>query len=184
MDAVTWVISNAETDNGERMIVNHYNPPERSDGGGCCPEEDNWRVKLAPALTYTFNGTAITGLSNQNSEGGNNYPQGYLNAKLTNSTYVDFWRSEETDEDEYTFQVTEFPRIFSCLSDNPGGNLDPTEWTINYIIDDNLDPQILNPNECAAITVKLSNPIFSGGVLVITISTDNAIISTQSQTVP
>jgi hypothetical protein len=176
MDAVTWVISNAETDNGERMIVNHYNPPERSDFGGGLPEEDNWRVKLAPALTYTFNGTAITGLSNQNSEGGNNYPQGYLNAKLTNSTYVDFWRSEETDEDEYTFQVTEFPRIFSCLSDNPGGNLDPTEWTINYIIDD--------PNECAAITVKLSNPIFSGGVLVITISTDNAIISTQSQIVP
>ncbi len=181
MIAVTWVISNAETDNGERMMVNHYNPPERTSGGG---EEDNWRVKLSPALTYTFNGTAITGLSNHNNEGGTNFPQGYLNAKLTNSTYVDFWRSEENDDDEYTFQVTELPRIFSCLSDNPGGNLDPTEWTINYIIDDNLDPQILNPNECAAITVKLSNPIFSGGVLVITISTDNAIISTQSQIVP
>ena len=181
MIAVTWVISNAETDNGERMIVNHYNPPERIGVGA---EEDNWRVKLTPALTYTFNGTAITGMSGQNDENGSNAPQGFLNAKLTNSTYVDFYRSEENDDDEYTFQVTEFPRIFSCLSDNPGANLDPTEWTINYIIDDNLDPQILNTNECASITAKLSNPISANGLLIITISTDNGIISSQSQIVP
>ena len=179
MIAVTWVISNAETDNGERMIVNHYNPSERTGGG----QEDNWRITLTPSITYTFNGTAITGMSGQNSETASNAPQGFLVAKLKNSTQVDFWRGEPNDDDEYTFQVTELPRIFSCLSDNPGDNLDPTEWTINYIIDDNLDPQILNANECAAITAKLSNPISHNGLLIITISTDNAIISSQSQIV-
>jgi len=180
MIAVTWVISNAETDNGERMIVNHYNPAERTGGG----QEDNWQVTLTPPLTYTFNGTAITGMSGQSALADSIAPQGFLVARLTDSTTVDFWRGEPDDDDEYTFQVTEFPRTFSCLSDNPGVNLDPTEWTINYIIDDNLDPQILNANECAAITAKLSYPISPNGLLIITISTDNAIISTQSQIVP
>jgi len=71
MDAVTWVISNADTDNGERMVVNHYNPPERTGGG----QEDNWQVTLTPPLTYYTNGTAITGLSDQSDEGGSNFPQ-------------------------------------------------------------------------------------------------------------
>jgi len=180
MIAVTWVISNAEIDNGERMIVNHYDPAERTGGA----TEDNWQVTITPALTYTTNGTAITGLSGQNTDNTSNAPDGHLVARLTDSTTIDFWRGEPDDDDEYTFQVTELPRTFSCLSDNPGGNLDPTEWTINYIIDDNLDPQILNANECASITAKLSNPISHNGLLIITISTDNAIISTQSQTVP
>jgi len=180
MTAVTWVISNAETDGGERMIVNHYNPPERAGGS----EEDNWQVSITP-LSYTTNGTAITGMSGQSEDNDSDYPNGYLVARLTDSTTVDFWRAEAggDSDDEYTFQVTEFPRIFSCLSDNPGGNLDPTEWTINYIIDDNLDRQILNANECAAITAKLSNPISPNGILIITISTDNGIISTISQTI-
>jgi len=179
MDAVTWVISNGETDNGERMVVNHYSD-QRLNGG---IEEDNWQFPITP-LSYYTNGTAISGFSGQSERGGTNFPNGYLVGRLTDSSTVDFWRAETGEDDSYTFQVTELPRIFSCLSDNPGGNLDPTEWTINYIIDDNLDPQILNPNECAAITVKLSNPIFSGGLLAITISTDNAIISSQSQIVP
>ncbi len=182
MDAVTWVISNSnDADDGEQLIVNHYNPPERT---GAVGEEDNWQVTLNPTLTYPVNGTAITGMSDQTSETGSNFPQGFLNARLTDSSTVDFWRSEDTDDDEYTFQTTEFTRTFSCLSDNPGLNLNPGEWTINYIIDDNLDPQILNSNECASISAKLSNPIFSNGLLIITISTDNAITSTQSQTVP
>ncbi len=181
MTAVTWVISNTDTDNGERLIVNHYNPPERSGGS----EEENWQVSITP-LSYTTNGTAITGMSGQSEDNDSDYPNGYLVARLTDSTTVDFWRAETggDSDDEYTFQVTEFPRIFSCLSDNPGANLDPTEWTINYIIDDNLDPQILNTNECASITAKLSNPISPNGLLIITISTDNAIISSQSQIVP
>jgi len=180
MTAVTWVISNSETDGGERMIVNHYNPPERSGG----PEEENWQVSITP-LSYTTNGTAITGMSGQSEDNDSDYPNGYLVARLTDSTTVDFWRAETggDSDDEYTFQVTEFPRIFSCLSDNPGGNLDPSEWAINYITDDNLDPEILNANECAAITAKLSNPISSNGLLIITISTDNGIISTISQTI-
>ena len=182
MIAVTWVISNAEIDNGERMIVSHYNPPERT--APVSAPEDNWQVTINPSLTYSTNGTAITGMSGQNEDNTSNAPDGHLVARLTDSTTIDFWRGEKDNDDEYTFQVTEFPRTFSCLSDNSGENLDPTEWTINYIIDDNLDPQILNPNECAAITAKLSNPIFSNGLLIITISTDNAIISSQSQIVP
>jgi len=178
MDAVTWVISNAEIDNGERMVVNHYSDRQTTIN----PEEQNWQFTITP-LTYYTNGTTITGLSGQSDDTGSNFPNGYLVARLTDSTTVDFWRAETNQEDSYTFQVSEFPRIFSCLSDNPGGNLDPTEWTINYILDDNLDPQILNANECAAITAKLSNPIFSGGLLIITISTDNGIISTISQTI-
>ena len=59
-----------------------------------------------------------------------------------------------------------------------------TNVTVNYIIDDNFDQKILNTDECAAITAKLSNTIFPNGLLIITISTDNGIISSQSQTVP
>ena len=185
MIAVTWVISNSnDADEGEQLIVNHYDPPERTDAGPCCPEEDNWQVTLNPTLIYPVNGTAITGMSGQSAEIQSNAPQGFLNARLTDSSTVDFWRSEENDNDEFTFQTTEFPRTFSCLSDNPALNLNPSEWTINYIIDDNLDPEILNSNECASISAKLSNPIFSGGILIITISTDNAVISSQSQTIP
>ncbi len=44
MDAVTWVISNAETDNGERMVVNHYSD-RRLTGGG---EELNWQITNTP----------------------------------------------------------------------------------------------------------------------------------------
>ncbi len=183
MIAVTWVISNSnDADEGEQLIVNHYDPPEKTNIGA--GEEENWEVTLNPTLTYPVNGTAITGMSGQSAETASDAPQGFLNARLTDFETVDFWRSEETDNDEYTFQTTEFPRKFSCHSDNPGLNLDPGEWTINYIIDDNLDPEILNSNECASITAKLSNPIFSDGILVITISTDNAVVSTQSITVP
>jgi hypothetical protein len=182
MDAVTWVISNSDdTEKGEQLIVNHYDPAERT---GIGVEEDNWQVTLNPTLTYPVNGTAITGMSDQTAEGASNFPQGFLNARLTDSSTVDFWRGEESDDDEYTFQTTEFTRTFSCLSDNPGLNLNPGEWTVNYIIDDNLDPQILNSNECVSISAKLSNPISHNGLLIITISTDNAIVSTQSQTVP
>jgi len=180
MDAVTWVISNADTDNGERMVVNHYNPPERTGGG----QEDNWQVTLTPPLTYYTNGTAITGLSDQSDEDSSNFPQGYLVARLTDSSTVDFWRSENADDDEYTFQVTEFPRIINCVSDSPGDNIEVGEWTVNYIINDSQDPQILNTEECAAITAKLSNTIFPNGLLIITISTDMGIISSQSQIVP
>jgi len=144
MDAVTWVISNAETDGGERMVVNHYNPPARSGGS----EEDNWQVTLTPPLTYYTNGTAISGLSGQSNQGGTSYPNGYLVARLTDSSTVDFWRAETGQDDSYTFQVTEFPRTINCVSDSPGDNISVSEWTINYIIDDNLDHTILNSGEC------------------------------------
>jgi len=179
MDAVTWVISNAEIDNGEYMVVNHYSD-RRLDSGS---EEENWQFTITP-LTYYTNGTTISGLSGQSDQGGTSYPNGYLVARLTDSTTVDFWRAETGQEDSYTFQVTEFPRIINCVSDSPGDNIEVGEWTVNYIINDNQDPQILNANECAAITAKLSNPISPNGLLIITISTDKGIISSQSQIVP
>ena len=52
-------------------------------------------------------------------------------------------------------------------------DLQSKEWTVNLIKNDNLDPRIVNTQENAHIVAKLSYPIFSIGLLEISITSDN-----------
>lgn len=61
--------------------------------------------------------------------------------------------------------------------------LQAKEWTINRITNDNLDPGIINNQETAQIVGNLSYPIFSGGLLEISISSSNGKVDTDSRTV-
>jgi len=52
---------------------------------------------------------------------------------------------------------------------------------INY---DNFEPGIINTHEVAEVLFKLQNPIFAGGILEISISTDNGETASESIVVP
>jgi len=182
--AVTWVIANSETDVGERMIVNRYNPAV-IDPVPTPNDEYQWDEPITP-LTYYVNGSAITGFTAQGDGTGTSWPRSFAVAILNETDSVRFWQSDAANDYSGTFEVSEFPRVIgvlNCVSDSLGNNIEANAWTINYIQDDNQDPQILNTGECAAITSKLSYPIATNGVLIVTISTDNGIVSSLSKTV-
>ena len=63
-------------------------------------------------------------------------------------------------------QVVEFP----CAK----------KWQKVSITNDLLDPGILNTDEIAQICITLNNPIFSNGIVIVSISTDNGITATIS----
>ena len=56
----------------------------------------------------------------------------------------------------------------------------PKEWSIVSITNDLVDPGILNIDEIAQICITLNNPIFSNGIVIVSISTDNGITATIS----
>ncbi len=53
-----------------------------------------------------------------------------------------------------------------------------TEWVVYQIQNDLLDPRIVNKGETADIAVNLSNQIFAGGDVIVSISTDNGVTAT------
>jgi len=61
--------------------------------------------------------------------------------------------------------------------------LQSKEWTVNLIKNDNLDPHIVNTQENAHIVAQLSYPIFSNGLLKISITSDNGREENDSTTV-
>jgi len=164
MDAVTWVIANSDTTPDALMMVEHLNPPEHPTGGS---EEDNWQISIT-SLTYGMSGAAITGMSSQSDGCGEAFPRGYISAELTDRTTVDFWQSDMGQPQEHTFQATQFPRQV------------PSQWKITNILVDVLDPDIINADETAQITVSLTYPIFSGGNLAVVVSTDKGVTSSNS----
>ncbi len=169
MISVTWIISNSETTSGERMIVEHVHPPERvaNLAGGSGPGDDSWSVAITP-LTYSLIETAIAGMTSQSDGTGNSYPRGEINAELIDSSTVQLYQSDDGQPQEYTFQVVQFPR--QLLS----------QWEISNILIDVLDPGIINSDETAQITVRLTYPIFSGGNLAVVVSTDKGVTSSNS----
>lgn len=71
-----------------------------------------------------------------------------------------------------------------CLGGDSGDNLLSNAWTINCINYDNFEPGIINTHEVAEVLFKLQNPIFAGGILEISISTDNGETASESIVVP
>ena len=104
MNAVTWVISNTQTENYP-MKVTHYNPTARPTGG---EEEDNWQVTLT-GLTYGLGETSIAGVSSQSGGTGTAWPRGYVAVQLTDTSTANLWQSDSGQIQDYTFQTIEWP---------------------------------------------------------------------------
>lgn len=167
-DSVTWIISNTETDTGFNMIVEHLHPAERAANlnAGVGPGEDSWTIAITP-LTHQLSESAIVGMTSQSDGGGNSYPRGTINAEFVDSSTVMLYQSDAGQPQEYTFQVVQFPRV-------------PNQWGVSNILNDALDPEIINAGETAQITASLTYPIFSGGNVAVVFSTDKGITSSSS----
>ena len=167
MTEVTWVMSNTNTIPGQTMIVEHLNPPFRGTGAtGGDQFEDNWQVTITPVI-YGMDNTAITGLTTQSNGCGTAFPRGFIAATLLDSSTVDLYQTSDGQNQEYAFQITQFPRVTS-------------QWEISNILNDILDPDIINSDETAQITASLTYPIFSGGTVAIVVSTDKGVTSTNA----
>jgi hypothetical protein len=116
---------------------------------------------------------------------------------LASQTLTTIQASTITD---YTDLRLEFTAICDGTCINPGPDRDNVEvswaelevpliavsssqWTVNSISNDILDPQILNEQETAEINVILSYPIYSNSNLSVIISSDNGIVATKSKSV-
>ena len=104
--AVTWVISNSETDVGERMIVNRYNPAVVDPPGynADVDGEYSWAEPITP-LTYYLNGSAITGFSAQGDGGGNAYPRSFAVGLLNETDTAYLWQSDAANDFSSTFEI-------------------------------------------------------------------------------
>ncbi len=172
MISVTWIISNLETTTGNRMIVEHLHPAERpaNQAAGSGPGQDSWTVAITP-LTYQLSETAIAGMTSQSDGTGNSWPRGEINAEFIDSSTVMLYQSDDGQAQEYTFQVVQFPRV-------------PSQWEISNILNDILDPDIINSDETAQITASLTYPIFSGGNVAVVVSTDKGVTSSNAVIIP
>ncbi len=56
-------------------------------------------------------------------------------------------------------------------------------WGISSFVNDNFDPQILNPGESMQITCVLSNPLAAANHFLVTVVTDNGVEATRSMEV-
>jgi len=180
MDEVVWVVSNSETTSGKSMIVQRQQPIDQRDLLGA--EEEAWSVSITPFI-YNANETAIFGLTTHVDGDGSAFPRGSVSAIIDgDNSEIDFWQSDGDQEQDYAFEVVEFPRSEKCL-DGTSTIIQVNEWTINCVMSDYFEPMIINPQESAEILTKLKYPIFSNGFLEISITTDNGSTDTKSTTV-
>jgi len=59
-----------------------------------------------------------------------------------------------------------------------------SHWCVNSFTNDLEDPMILNTNEFMTINGRLQNSIFTNGLLIVSISTDNGVVTSKSMVVP
>lgn len=168
MDEVVYVISNSETSGIRKMIVQRQQPTDQQDTSG--PEEENWQGTINQ-LTYDISEAAIFGLTTQSNGCGTAFPRGSISALLTDTSTVNFWQSDSGQQQDYAFELVEFPRsaVFLPLASN--------EWTIVDIQNDNIDPGIINPDETAEIWAKLEYPIYTDGFVNVRLATDRGVIA-------
>ena len=182
MDAVTWIISNLQTDEDDKMIVNHYSPPQNAKGG---QEEENWEIGIT-SLRDGMSEAAITGLSVQTDNCDEAYPHSFVAANLNSTSTVEFWQSDTGRDTEYSFQVTEFPHVsytdvLSCVDDDLLGT---NEWMIGNVTVDSIDPNIWNPGENIQVCSRTTYPIYPTSTVSIVLTTDSGYTVNGTRTIP
>jgi len=121
-----------------------------------------------------------------NTGGDRRYPRPFWNYNLIADDTVEFFRGRSAGgSTEWTLDVIEFPRSEKAGT-GPcfGGFIRNDLWTIDSIINDQLEPGILNNDESLQICSGLLYPIFSGGEIAIVFATDLGVITSTATTVP
>ncbi|RDJ31888.1 MAG: hypothetical protein DWQ18_00990 [Crenarchaeota archaeon] len=182
MNAVTWIISNLQTDADDKMIVNHYSPVQHPSGGD---EEDNWEVGIT-SLRDGMSEAALTGFSVQTENCDENYPRSFLAARLNSSSTVEFWQSDSNRPNEISIQVTEFPHVeyTNVLSCNGDDSLGVNQWMIGNVTSDYLDPNIWNPGESIHVCSRTQYPIYPTSTITVVLTTDNGYSVNGTRTIP
>jgi len=100
--------------------------------------------------------------------GGTAYPRFARNYQLSSTTNLEFFTARSGQPGDIAAQIITFPQQV------------PSQWRIDNIVVDVLDPKIINSDEIAQITASLTYPIFSGGNLAVVVSTNKGVTSSNS----
>ena len=100
--------------------------------------------------------------------GGTAYPRFARNYQLSSTTNLEFFTARTGQEGDIAAQIITFPQQV------------PSQWRIDNIVVDVLDPDIINSDETAQITASLTYPIFSGGNVAVVVSTDKGVTSSDA----
>ncbi len=95
--------------------------------------------------------------------------------KLWNYRYFDLIVTYDANITNNNVRVTEYLAYSTTLTNG--------SWTVNSIINDALDPDILNPDEQAVIHAKLSYTIYPNGKLIVSLSTNNGVTYTTGKVI-
>ena len=100
--------------------------------------------------------------------GGTAYPRFARNYQLSSTTNLEFFTARSGQAGDIAAQIITFPQQV------------PSQWRIDNIVVDVLDPDIINSDETAQITASLTYPIFSGGNVAVVVSTDKGVTSSDA----
>jgi hypothetical protein len=104
--------------------------------------------------------------------GGTAYPRFARNYQLSSTTNLEFFTPRSGQPGDVAAQIITFPQQT------------PSQWKIDNIVVDALDPDIINSDETAQIRASLTYPIFSGGNVAVVVSTDKGVTSSNSVIIP
>ena len=179
---VAWVIENLQ--NSGTIMNSQHLSGSRAANFPCQPlacEPDTWTETIPTPVLSTTN-TAIMGENNRSFGGGIAYPRGAIALELTADDTITLTRTDTGQNQNYRFSVVEFPHTVKCIK-GTSNNIAVNEWTINCIKFDYFEPDVVNPNESPEILTKLQYPLFTNGLLNISVSTDKGITVNQTTTV-
>lgn len=171
---VAWVIENTAT-KGVVMNVQHISGIKT--GGS---SEDIFSIPI-PTNLRAISESSIMGENGRTTGQGTAYPRGAIAFQITTVDTVTGYRADENNFNTFRLSVVEFPQAVACAGGN-SDNIAVGEWTINCIKFDYFEPDIINRYESPEILTKLQYPLFTNGLLEISVSTDNGVIITQATT--
>lgn len=106
---VIWIVQNIDTKNSSAMKVWHMsgtrNTASSSEG---VSGEDEWTNAITTVGDITQ--TSIMGESGRDAGGTNAYPHGWISLKLYTVTSVKLYHSDDATQQNYRFQVVEWPK--------------------------------------------------------------------------
>lgn len=103
--------------------------------------------------------------------------------KLWNFEKFDLFTTYEADilgTKTMTVEHLVYNTTASFLNKASAQELQSGYWTINNMTDDTVEKRILNKNEASFIMIKLSNPVYANGKIMVILSTDIGVTSSSA----
>ncbi len=95
--------------------------------------------------------------------------------KLWNYKYFDLIVTYDANITDNKVRVSEYLTYSTTLTNG--------KWVVNSIVNDTLDPNILNPDEQMIVYGKLSYAIYPNGKLIVSFSTNNGVTYTTGKVI-